>query len=113
MSGIKQVIVEEKLELGLVSRDQCSKEENLAMHKLEAQDLPLPEGVYPYETIPGEYYRVDESDYSAEEMTLLLNLQRNKYLRNISRSITLIAFILVLTSLIVWLPGLIFSMNLR
>lgn len=80
MSDLKSELRERQINLGLLPKIYCDRDETETFHNLEKSKQPLPEDV----GIDGTgYYRCGESDLSGDEIRQLLLFRQIQYLRTI------------------------------
>lgn len=85
MADLKKELQDSLLDLGILEKELCTNRENKEYRKMQKDNAPLPEGVL-QSPDTFQYYRVNKTDLSEEEIDRLLRYRRTLYLRSIKNS---------------------------
>ena len=86
-ADIRQILMEYKLEFGILEKKPCTKQENEAYINLLKKGENLPEGVFRYENIDGEkrdeFYTICPTDLTETEIQEYITYKKLKYIKTI------------------------------
>ena len=92
------------IDAGLLQRDDCSDEENESYMEMLQNGQPLPDGIYRYESPDGEeldeFYRLQGSVLTQEQLEAYLALKQYQEIRTIRRCVVLLFVLAVIASVI-------------
>lgn len=102
MNKLRKELWDMKYKLGIIRKEECSKEESEEYRKLVKKGEPLPEGVYRY----GEYYdfyrfiEANLTEDEAQELLLYKQVTYIKTIKNCALFFVVLAVISIISSII-------------
>lgn len=103
MKNLRQELNNIMFELDIFQKLPCSKEENKIFNNLKKNNEKLPDGVYEYSNFyNNEYYRIEKTDLTDEEIEDLMKYRQIFYLKSIKDSMIFFQIFAIISILILF-----------
>ncbi len=96
-----------KVNIGLSDDMDCTKEENAAYAQILKEGGKLPENVFQYKTMSGEYldafYKIENSTLSGEKIREYIQLKQYQELKTIRRCMVFLTSLIIVNLILIFL----------
>lgn len=94
MTKFEQELFDERLALGIITKTNCSRNENKEYKALYQAGEPLPDNIHCDPDEEGKFIRIVHNDIAKEDIDALLECRRVRYLGDIKNALLYIAVII-------------------
>lgn len=96
---LKSEMLNYRVDLGIIKKESCSKEETEKLNKIIADKKILPQGIY-QNAKTGTFTQVMESELNEEEMREFIQLKQTRFLKVIKNGVAILAVIAIVNTFI-------------
>jgi hypothetical protein len=83
-------------DMNFQEREYCTEEENEVYKNLGKNGHPLPDNIYPSMDDKGGFYRFDNNFKSEDDLHLMIQLKKLKYIKSIAFGVTFFVVVTII-----------------